>query len=235
MKLTRADFAEFSATNRWCKKSGTDSSQETSIDCLFCPKILCFAVDHLKQYFTAESCRPVHQAFHFETRGCTSTHVEQANMSPLVSTPHLRVPYSKLSVSVSVSVFVCLSLRLSVFTNSCGTCSIQTIGTSLQIWCVQYPRWVGVLWLCCWWCCLLHSGNVWIYRQYGKINRDDPTDPSYCEPLLYDFAFWITTTAYIIIATACCCFVCCACLASCFGDWLQAWFQPRNIIRKYTV
>lgn len=50
-------------------------------------------------------------------------------------------------------------------------------------------------------------GNVWIYRNYHP-DYDNPSRTDYCDKTLYQFAFWITTSAYIFTGVLCCC-VCC--------------------------
>ncbi|KAK2170298.1 hypothetical protein LSH36_3g07017 [Paralvinella palmiformis] len=50
------------------------------------------------------------------------------------------------------------------------------------------------------------AGNVWIYRVYNDYNPDDVTSPDYCNPIMYVYAFWITTSVYIMAALSCCCF-----------------------------
>ena len=49
------------------------------------------------------------------------------------------------------------------------------------------------LFLFAWFIC----GNVWIYKNY-EPNYNDPTSPNYCDKTLYLFAFWVTTSYYIV-------------------------------------
>lgn len=41
-------------------------------------------------------------------------------------------------------------------------------------------------------------GCVWIYRIY-KPNYTDRTKGEFCDPTLYQFAFWLVTSVYLII------------------------------------
>jgi len=50
------------------------------------------------------------------------------------------------------------------------------------------------------------TGNVWIYRSYGKFSTDH-SSPHFCHPVLYSYAFWLTTSTYIFLALSCC-FIC---------------------------
>jgi len=58
-------------------------------------------------------------------------------------------------------------------------------------------------------------GNVFVYRQHGKYQSDDPTLDNYCHKTCYLFAFWVITVTYIFIGAmlffscCCCCFICC--------------------------
>ena len=60
-------------------------------------------------------------------------------------------------------------------------------------------------------------GNVWIYRNY-EPKYDDLSSPDYCDKTLYLFAFWITTSTYILIGAMCCCVCCVGICAAAFGD-----------------
>ncbi|KAK3606717.1 hypothetical protein CHS0354_005856 [Potamilus streckersoni] len=51
------------------------------------------------------------------------------------------------------------------------------------------------------------AGNVWIYRTYNHWSPD-PTVSNYCHPMLYYFAFWVTTATYIMMGAICCCTCC---------------------------
>ncbi|XP_019639223.1 PREDICTED: uncharacterized protein LOC109481161 [Branchiostoma belcheri] len=59
------------------------------------------------------------------------------------------------------------------------------------------------------------AGNYWIYSVYTTVNMTDPADANYCQPILYQFAFWVTTAMYIVVGLCvltvfcCCCTVCC--------------------------
>lgn len=47
------------------------------------------------------------------------------------------------------------------------------------------------------------AGNVWIYRIYMPTNDE-------CEVHLYMFAFWLTTSTYIVFCLMACCILCAA-------------------------
>jgi hypothetical protein len=60
------------------------------------------------------------------------------------------------------------------------------------------------------------AGNVWIYRNWTPSN--DPTSARYCYGPLYYYAFWVTTSVYIIMGVALLCMCSCmifACSACC--------------------
>ena len=61
-------------------------------------------------------------------------------------------------------------------------------------------------------------GNVWIYRHYEPNNYTDPDAAGYCNKTLYLFAFWVTTTTYIMMGVLCCCVCCAAMCAAMFSD-----------------
>ena len=64
-------------------------------------------------------------------------------------------------------------------------------------------------------------GNVWIYQNYVDVNYVDVSDPKYCHKTLYLFAFWITTSTYILVGVLCCCVCCVGICAAAFGnDWM---------------
>ncbi|PVD34316.1 hypothetical protein C0Q70_05587 [Pomacea canaliculata] len=62
--------------------------------------------------------------------------------------------------------------------------------------------------------CFQIAWQCWIYRTYGKFNGTDQTSENFCDPTLYYFAFWLTTSVYIFMALG----FCCAC---CFGICAQ--------------
>ena len=61
------------------------------------------------------------------------------------------------------------------------------------------------------------AGNVWIYSNYQpSYNPNDGND--YCDKTLYMFAFWITTSTYILLGTICVCICCIAICAAAVDD-----------------
>ncbi|WAR00921.1 TM272-like protein [Mya arenaria] len=60
------------------------------------------------------------------------------------------------------------------------------------------------------------AGNVWIYRTKDEWTSD-PVAANYCDPSLYWFAFWLTTSTYILMGTMCCCICFGGILATCCG------------------
>ena len=56
-------------------------------------------------------------------------------------------------------------------------------------------------------------GNVWIYTNY-QPNYDDPESAEYCNKTLYLFAFWATTSHYIISGLVLTCFCVCGLCAA---------------------
>ena len=59
-------------------------------------------------------------------------------------------------------------------------------------------------------------GNVWIYKNYKPSFDDSQSD--YCNQTLYMFAFWVTTSMYILFGVLCCCVCCVGICAAAFGD-----------------
>ena len=59
-------------------------------------------------------------------------------------------------------------------------------------------------------------GNVWIYRNY-EPDYVDSYKSDYCHKTLYQFAFWITTSTYILVGVMCCCVCCVGICAAAFG------------------
>jgi len=58
------------------------------------------------------------------------------------------------------------------------------------------------------------AGSVWIYRIHKDFDSDDSESEMYCHPVLYWFAFWMTTIQYIILAI-CLPFLICFCCGYC--------------------
>jgi len=62
----------------------------------------------------------------------------------------------------------------------------------------------------CFLCAWFITGCVWVYRIYPPVLAEDQSDdPRYCNKLVYQFAFWLITSAYIFLGlfTSCiCCF-----------------------------
>lgn len=58
------------------------------------------------------------------------------------------------------------------------------------------------------------KGNVWIFQVKSTVNLNDSTSANYCHPTLYNFAFWILISSYIVAFVlpyiACCIGFCCA-------------------------
>jgi len=66
---------------------------------------------------------------------------------------------------------------------------------------------------CCAW---FIAGSVWIYRIHHDFTSEDPLSAKYCHPVLYWFAFWMTTIQYILLAIALP-FLCCCCCGYCLA------------------
>jgi len=63
--------------------------------------------------------------------------------------------------------------------------------------------------------CWFIAGSVWIYGCYHDVELRDSTNlEKYCHPVLYYYAFCITTLSYGLLALSCCC----VCLAGCFSS-----------------
>ena len=60
-------------------------------------------------------------------------------------------------------------------------------------------------------------GNVWIYQNYRHVSFERG-DTNYCNETLYHFAFWITTSTYILVGVLCCCVCCVGICAAAFGN-----------------
>ncbi|XP_062849302.1 transmembrane protein 272-like [Trichomycterus rosablanca] len=50
--------------------------------------------------------------------------------------------------------------------------------------------------------CWFITGSVWIYTIYPPNYNSTVADVPYCDKTLYQFAFWITTLAYVVLAIA---------------------------------
>ncbi len=59
---------------------------------------------------------------------------------------------------------------------------------------------------------------MWIYSAYDDVDTENPDSPLYCHPTCYWFAFWLTTSVYIVSITMCCCL---ACVGLCTAVWPQ--------------
>ncbi|XP_063722517.1 transmembrane protein 272-like [Symsagittifera roscoffensis] len=60
------------------------------------------------------------------------------------------------------------------------------------------------------------AGNIWVYRQYNDVQYKSPSlEHSYCDNVVYLFAFWVITTVYIFCMAAMTCCCCAFCLAIC--------------------
>jgi len=62
-----------------------------------------------------------------------------------------------------------------------------------------------IIWFIC--------GTVWVFMSYGNLS-EDPASLSYCDPMVYEFAFWIIVFAYCFLWLGvlgwCCCRLCCS-------------------------
>lgn len=78
-------------------------------------------------------------------------------------------------------------------------------------------------------------GNVWIYQNYHP-NYTDTDNPNYCHKTLYLFAFWVTTSMYIVVGVLCCCVCCVGICAAAFGnDWMVLFGLKLDIGRNLTT
>ncbi len=48
------------------------------------------------------------------------------------------------------------------------------------------------------------TGSIWIYSIRYSFDPSNPDSPGYCNPVLYNFAYWVTTTVYIVIFAVTC-------------------------------
>ena len=55
---------------------------------------------------------------------------------------------------------------------------------------------------------------MWIYGSYSDWDSKNTDSNDYCHPTLYMFAFWLTTSTYIIMLLSC---MCCACVGCVVG------------------
>ncbi|XP_013381082.1 uncharacterized protein LOC106152136 [Lingula anatina] len=87
----------------------------------------------------------------------------------------------------------------------------------------------------CFLCAWFIAGNYWIYSVHrtwspnemipGPVNTTVtpvPTaamvaNPNYCQPTLYLYAFWLTTSSYILVGCICFFMCCCGIIAACCG------------------
>ncbi|XP_074651690.1 uncharacterized protein LOC141906342 [Tubulanus polymorphus] len=63
------------------------------------------------------------------------------------------------------------------------------------------------------------AGNVWVYRLKNKFNavRDEPGDPIYCDPWLYNYAFWVISSCYVVgsVLSVILLIICCLSIRNC--------------------
>jgi hypothetical protein len=64
--------------------------------------------------------------------------------------------------------------------------------------------------------CWFITGNYWIYHIYEPSYNS--TDDDYCNKTLYLFAFWITTSTYILAGFLCCCLCCVGICVAAFSE-----------------
>ncbi|XP_068730511.1 transmembrane protein 272-like [Montipora capricornis] len=76
---------------------------------------------------------------------------------------------------------------------SCCVCSIRVKSGNNEERSVNPVQAVFQLFLTAWFVC----GSVWVYSKY-EPNYNDPGSADYCHKTLYLFAFWVTTSVYII-------------------------------------
>ncbi|XP_063962391.1 transmembrane protein 272-like isoform X1 [Lytechinus pictus] len=62
------------------------------------------------------------------------------------------------------------------------------------------------------------AGNYIVFSIYNVVVMDDAESPNYCNPILYNFAFWIMIVIYIVGTLLCCCVCCVAGVASWRAD-----------------
>lgn len=60
------------------------------------------------------------------------------------------------------------------------------------------------------------AGNIWVYRTYGRFTTE-PNEMDYCHPVLYSYAFWLTTVMYMIFVIFCGCFCISSCIFGCLS------------------
>ncbi|XP_068682007.1 transmembrane protein 272-like isoform X1 [Montipora foliosa] len=76
---------------------------------------------------------------------------------------------------------------------SCCVCTIRQRSGNNEERTVNPLQAVVQLFLTAWFVC----GSVWVYSKY-EPNYTDPGSADYCHKTLYLFAFWVTTSIYII-------------------------------------
>lgn len=121
--------------------------------------------------------------------------------------------WKKLIWAPSCTLDPCLKpLFASCWNSCCVSVSVLFAWSGLP-----YSRW-------------LSTGNVWIYGAYGDVDTEDSLSPKYCHPTCYWFAFWLTTSVYILTIIMFCCL---ACLGLCAAFWPHT--RPAPSIDVQTV
>jgi len=111
-------------------------------------------------------------------------------------------------VESMIPIYLIVAGAVSIFANFCicclNCCNIkheerlqQSIGNTFKISETEANLnpllAVAQLFLFAWFIC----GNVWIYKNY-EPNYSEPGSSDFCDKTLYLFAFWVTTSNYII-------------------------------------
>ena len=94
-----------------------------------------------------------------------------------------------------IPIYLIVAGAAGIFANCCS-CGIRYKDSDQEERSVNPLQAVVQVFLLAWFIC----GNVWIYEIY-EPNYSDPSNTDFCNKTLYLFAFWVTTSYYIIFGT----------------------------------
>lgn len=100
-----------------------------------------------------------------------------------------------------IPIFLIVAGAFGLFANCCSGGVRYQEGGQREEGSVNPLQSVVQLFTFAWFIC----GNVWIYKNY-QPNYADPESADYCNKTLYLFAFWATTSYYIIFGLVLTCF-----------------------------
>ncbi|XP_074598524.1 uncharacterized protein LOC141853176 [Brevipalpus obovatus] len=135
----------------------------------------------------------------------------------LIGASHMdQCPAENIPIFLIVGGFVWVIKNILNFWSNCRRASNDATEARLQEWYRKRDSWLNsflFLWLI--------GGCVLVYRIYPP-NLQDPTDATYCNKLVYYYAFWLVTLVFLVFGLFMGC-LCCLTLSS-----MLTTFECRN-------